>query len=555
MPAAAETPSFAANATNVTGRFCDSTLQKRAVTLLIFLFCFAYLCIFRHYSTLEPDEGIVLEGAERILRGEVPYRDFFSFYTPGSFYLVALIFRIFGDSLAIARLSVAAAGALCSVVTYLLARRVCSRGMSLFAAVLTTVAGAAFRFLVLHNVYSTVICCLAVYSAVRVLEKRQAGWSFATGSFTALTFLFEQSKGAGLFAGLLLGLVVLSKFHKSHWPAKLVLVPLTLGMSWPVVTVFSYFGLQGAAKVMLEDWLWPLQHYTRANHVPYGFQNWSDQARNSLFHSGPAWIRAVQILAASPGLIVPVLPLVAVGLLIYWIMPSRRGAENPDASYYILLCSAMAGLLASVVVVRADVLHFMYLAPLWYVVLAWALASRDSRSRMLLAVRPYLKLYTVFAFGLLSCALLFTATGAHYVTQTRRGLITTGKNDTIIDYVQAHVANADDLLVYPYLPLYNYLSGTHSPSRYDYFQPGMNTPHQAQEIISSLEQHRATPVLYEPWFSEKFANSWPGTPLASVASDPVADYILRHYQLCKMLTSSSGWRFHYMVRKERQCPK
>ena len=127
-------------------RFVD-----RLIPFLLFVFCFTYLCAFVRYSTLEPDEGIVLRGAERILSGQIPYRDFFTFYTPGSFYLVAALFRIFGDTFAVARISLAAAGALCSVITYLLAKRVCSRGISVFAAVLATTAGVAFRFFVLHN--------------------------------------------------------------------------------------------------------------------------------------------------------------------------------------------------------------------------------------------------------------------------------------------------------------------------------------------------------------------------------------------------------------------
>src|SRR6185369_12971082 len=102
---------------------------------LVFLTSSFYLLAFCRYSALEPDEGIVLQGAERILRGEVPYRDFFSFYTPGSFYLVAFLFRFVGDSLVVARLSLAVAGAACSVITYLLARRVCSRRIALLAAV------------------------------------------------------------------------------------------------------------------------------------------------------------------------------------------------------------------------------------------------------------------------------------------------------------------------------------------------------------------------------------------------------------------------------------
>src|SRR5438552_12919039 len=130
---------------------------ERATAVLVFVGCLAYLYLFRHFSSLEPDEGIVLQGATRILSGQVLYRDFFSFYTPGSFYLVAALFRIFGNTFVVARNSLAVVGALCSVVTYLLARRVCSRGISIFAAILATIAGSAFRFLVLHNCYSTLL--------------------------------------------------------------------------------------------------------------------------------------------------------------------------------------------------------------------------------------------------------------------------------------------------------------------------------------------------------------------------------------------------------------
>src|SRR5438445_11969167 len=145
----------------------SSSDRDRLVPVLLFVVSFAYLAVFRHYSSLEPDEGIVLQGAERIMRGEVPYRDFFSFYTPGSFYLVALLFRFLGDSLVVARMSLAVAGAACSVITYLLALRVCSRGISLFAASLTTATGFAYRFLVLHNCYSSSLVCFALYAAVR----------------------------------------------------------------------------------------------------------------------------------------------------------------------------------------------------------------------------------------------------------------------------------------------------------------------------------------------------------------------------------------------------
>ena len=138
--------------------------------------------------------------------------------------------------------------------------------------------------------------------------------------------------------------------------------------------------------------------------------------------------------------------------------------------------------------------------------------------------------------------------------QTRRGVVTSSSKDTVIEYVDAHVAPGESILVYPYLPLYYYLTDTFSPTRYEYFQPGMHSAQQAQEMLDELTRARVPVVLFETSFWEKIPRSWPGTPLSAVAHDPVADYILREYRTCAWLQSPSDWRFAFMVRKDLECP-
>ena len=533
----------------------NPTHLNRTLPVLVFIFCVAYLCLFLRYSSLEPDEGIVLQGAQRILNGQVPYRDFFSFYTPGSFYLVAATLKLFGDSFLVARLNLAIAGAGCSVLTYLLAIRVCTGGYALFAATLTTCSAVAYRFLVLHNWYSTLLAGLGLYCAVRLLESRKPMWAFATGSFCSLTTMFEQSKGAGLCFGLVLSFVALRVVGQKSAFQKPDLKMFALGFLWPLLLVFAYFGAQHSLSALVKDWLWPLNHYTNANHVFYGYQNWSDSARDAIFHSGPMWTRVIKILAISPGFLVPLLPVIAVGSFVYLILPSRRQYVSLNKwNYYIVVSGVLSGLLVSVLVVRADIIHFMYLAPLWYVPLAWVFAAREFRNTTLLALRPYLIFFVAVAFGLMSLVILTTANGAHTQVPTRRGIIITSKHDDVLEYVQTHTTPAQNILVYPYLPLYYYLTGTRSPASFDYFQPGMNTPEQAREIIASLQSQNVNTVLFEASFNEKIGTSWPGTPLNAIANDPVADYIVRNYRSCKVLNSASGSTFQFMVQKRKECP-
>ncbi len=537
-------------------RLClpEKSNSERCIALGLFLLSFAYLWLFRRYTTMEPDEGIILQGAQRILRGEVLYRDFFSFLTPGSFYLLALIFKTFGSSFLVARTVLVFFGGIFSALTYLLARRVCSRGSALFVGALVTFATLPYRFLVLHNWDSTLWACLAVYCAVRWLESRRSAWAFAAGSFVSLTFVFEQSKGTGLGLGLAAGFLAIGWRDRSR-VRKDLLVAAGIGLAWPIAVTLAYFGAHQSLSPMLADWFWPLEHYSTANRVPYGYQNWSDATRHALFGSGPLFFRFVAALALSPCVLIPALPLIAAGLWVYWMVQMwRQPAPQAKCAYYVLVGSALCGLLFSVVTVRADILHFVYLFPLFGLVLAWMVDGRDIPGRVFKKVHPVLIIYVAIAFLAFSLPLLLRTVSARRQVMTRRDIVSVPGTDTVIEYAQAHVAPGEKILVYPYLPLYYYLTDTYSPTRYEYFQPGMNTREQGAEMISELSAARVRVVLLEAWFGEKIPGAWPGTPESAIARDPVADYITREYQACKALNSPDGWRFLFMVRKDLACP-
>jgi len=99
------------SSTGSPGCLPEDAPADRAIVILIFVLSLGYLWVFRRYTTMEPDEGIILQGAQRILRGEVLYRDFFSFFTPGSYYLLAFLFKLFGSSILVARTALVFFGA------------------------------------------------------------------------------------------------------------------------------------------------------------------------------------------------------------------------------------------------------------------------------------------------------------------------------------------------------------------------------------------------------------------------------------------------------------
>src|SRR5262245_19834393 len=52
------------------------------------------------------DEGLVAQSAYRIYLGQVPFRDFFSALTPGTYYWYAIFFKLFGPTFIALRLGV-----------------------------------------------------------------------------------------------------------------------------------------------------------------------------------------------------------------------------------------------------------------------------------------------------------------------------------------------------------------------------------------------------------------------------------------------------------------
>lgn len=75
-----------------------SSLSRTVAPIVGWAALLSVLVIFRWYPDPDPDAGVTLTSAWQITQGLVPYRDFFEFHTPGAFYLVAAVIRMFGPS-------------------------------------------------------------------------------------------------------------------------------------------------------------------------------------------------------------------------------------------------------------------------------------------------------------------------------------------------------------------------------------------------------------------------------------------------------------------------
>jgi 4-amino-4-deoxy-L-arabinose transferase-like glycosyltransferase len=527
------------------------------IALALFAATCLYYAIFRSFTVLHGDEGIVLEGAQRILSGQVLYRDFFSFVTPGSYYWTAILFKIFGSSILVPRTVLVVYGGLFSIFLYFMARRVCSRSTAIFTVYLFTLTCLPYEFRALHNWDSAVWACAALYLAVRFVETPRGALALGVGAFASLACLFEQSKGAGLLLGLAIGFGLLVRagrgrgnFQRRHLWAFLA------GLTAPALITFAYFASQHALGVMLTDCLWPLHHYSAANRLPYGFPEFvsSELDKARLL---PWGLQLGMVFILSPFFILPVLPILAAGLFAFWFFHfSQQKDTRGRAGYFVVVSATLVGLLISVLASgRPDVSHLIiFNGPFFLLVLAWSLEKSLLSSSFLNGARTLGSFYLFFSFTALGLTLLWRPLNAHTTIATRCGNLKAERADSIIQQIQARVPTGGRIYVFPYQPLYYYLTQTLNPTRFEYLQLGMHTPEQFEEAARELAASRVPVVVFQPSFPEFIPHAWPATPLSILGEkDKVTEFIITHYRSCDTLASVQNWRLVFMVRNDLHC--
>jgi hypothetical protein len=150
------------------------------------------------------EEGLILHVAQRMLDGDRLYRDIASFTGPLPFELLAALFRLFGEEIAVARGAVVALHGLACASLYALAFR-SHAGPLAHAAAACAASAPILLFpllsLYFHTTLAFDLSLIAAYPALRGI--RSPGWAVLAGVAVAGAALCKQTVGAALAVGLL----------------------------------------------------------------------------------------------------------------------------------------------------------------------------------------------------------------------------------------------------------------------------------------------------------------------------------------------------------------
>jgi hypothetical protein len=143
------------------------------------------------------DEGYFLEQASRILRGQVIYRDFDTYYTPAAVYLHALTFWITGEQSVIpVRLILAVARTITAVLLYVLARPLAPPPIAVIPVLVVLAVDPVPIMWEPHPGTYANLTSLVVLWAMTLFVERRRLWALAlAGVFAGVTFAFKQNIG------------------------------------------------------------------------------------------------------------------------------------------------------------------------------------------------------------------------------------------------------------------------------------------------------------------------------------------------------------------------
>ena len=440
------------------------------------------------------DEGIYLDAAERILHGQKPYVDFFGYMSPGSFWMQALAFRMFGMTLAAGRVLVLLYIALECALIYWLVERYASRA----AAIVTTLFFLAFQtadasmLTAQHRWDSGAFALASIAICVGAQSESRRRWLVASGVLIAAAALATPS----------IALVAVVTLAWLAWPAgqRGRAAWYLLGLAAAGAALIGVLWSSRMLAPLAQQIFWLSRNYAANNAMPYGA---IIGGYGALFEGAGALellVRSGVVFCVALPAILPVVALVAGG--IFWAQ-RKSDSVQPLRSVipYLLLCVVA---LAASTYPRADVAHLAWVSALPYAVtgiLVFHLLAARARAWLTISVAVWAAVF----------ALQGQLPGRFVPLHTPVGEVQASAAEApLVAELLSRVQPGQSLFVYPYKPLFYFLTQTTNPTRYSYLEAGMMTSEDARLALSELEARPPEWVLYMDLDRSEFARVFPG---------------------------------------------
>ncbi|WPD21677.1 MAG: hypothetical protein SD837_15895 [Candidatus Electrothrix scaldis] len=480
----------------ITGlKFNNCTIKNSIAVLILFAISVGYLVPVLSMRVGLYDEGIVLTGADRILKGDIPYRDFWTIYTPGQYYTLAFLFKVFGSSILVERIYDIFVKAAISVLSFVIVLQLdFSRKVALVSWAMSLFWVAYMQFAVYPVYPALLLIYLSINSYFNYIRKYNIQSLIFCAVFIAITALFRHDFGAMAFLAVTITIFIKIFFLKEGKRREIVyFIGAVFIVSLPFLAIaWMKIGLNVLVNQMI---LLPAEIMPKYRWVPYPDLSFI----NIEFY---------------------VVPLVVfIGNIIGIALILKKQEKNNLLIQGILLVSLLGFFLLNQVRVRSDLVHLLPAAIVSFLLVPFIWRGFYEVFSLTVSRIMYLLVIIMFSASFFKAVILNKRHSLRYrnvvaVELSRAGCASipldlqytisyiqnnTSKNDSIYVGVTDHdqfIAN--DTIIY-------YLSERNYATRFNQFDPGVSNTLDAQKIIIGELERKKTNLLvlsnsywYEP---------------------------------------------------------
>ena len=515
------------------------------------------------------DEGLALVNGLRILRGDVPFRDYWAIYPPGQSYVLAALFRVAGSTVMVERVYDTIVRIALAIVVYFVSAKMLPYPrwavVPFLCAVVLLAAATFYGYAVFPALLFSFLAVLLCY---RYLETRRRGWLFAAGLSAGVTLLFRIDLGVYTGLAMAVGLAVSALWVESDHGSlgrrlTAMAVAWLLVAAGAAVVALPFYGYLAAMAGF--DTLWgnlitfPATTFHAVRHLPYpalwpDWSVWKDD--------GDVLSNLERVLGDWLRFYLPIVVFSATVIVVIGTAVRRRHAESRlTRSHAEALVLAVLGVgLFVQALSRYDAIHVLPASLCMVILLVWLLQQIPATlwrkpafavpAGVVLAtpvlfyfLMPYIQLSeSVSRFSPGGCYSEVPAASciASMVPNEEEALRLLDQRDPDGGPVLSALLRHDQIFIND-VGFY-FLAGRPIPTRYHELHPGVATTQPVQEeIVAELERNDVRWLMLVDWPN-------PGEPNGSAVSSGVTvldDYIRAHYEQ----DGRAGW-YQLWRRKE-----
>ncbi len=502
-------------------RILDTPTALFKLAALIFLYSFLFIPPFLPAEILG-DHLLYLAPGQRMYQGEMIYRDFFEFVTPGTALVHFFLFKLFGLRLWIPNLLSLLLGLGLVWLGVVIAKKLTRPSLALLPSAIFLVGMRGFLCDPTHHWYSL----LTATAAIAVLvERRTPARIAAAGFFCGLSACFTQTRGLAVAVGFGVYLWWESRRRQEGW-RKLLKKEGWLVTSFlaTLIAVNAYFIWKaGPARFLWCTVVFVLKYYPKQAH-------WN--TFRIFTESFPAFVPLRSFLRGGIErwlFLYAVIPFI---LILFFARYWQESGKKPVEFWERPMLVAIVGSFMVLSVAPAPSPTRMAVSELpALLLLGWLIDSPRKLGRALAAV---------LAAGVLLVALHAVARRRpipEWIIATPQGKLAFTNQDFYQEYtwIQQHTRPSEYFYQAGFPDAY-FILNLRNPTPIPFIvNNGYTTAEQVAEVIRGLEQHR---VRYVVWALEDLDTVPDWEDPSDDHLGPLRNYIRSHYQVVIVFANS-----------------